>query len=103
MPGRRQLRRGARDGRLSAALTAALRAEIERLQAIPDADDRISEVSELYAGIDPLLDEITEIRAAALVELREQHGYTYEQLAAMTGMSKSRIGRICQLAQGARP
>jgi len=97
--GRRQLRRGARDGHLSAGLTAALRAEIDRLNAIPDADDRAAEVTELYAGIDPFLDEITAIRSAALVELHEDHGYTYDRLAQLTGLTRSRVGRICQLGR----
>ena len=99
MPGRRQLRRGAREGHLSAGLTAALRAEIDRLRAIPDPDDRAAEVTELYAGIDPFLDEITAIRSAALVELPEDHGYTYDRLAHLTGLTRSRIGRICQLGR----
>jgi DNA-directed RNA polymerase specialized sigma24 family protein len=99
VPGRRPLRLGACDGHISPGLAAALQAEIDRLRAIPGLDDRAAEVTEFFAGIDPFLDEITQIRTAALVELHEERGYTYQRLAQLTDLARSRVGRICQLGR----
>jgi DNA-directed RNA polymerase specialized sigma24 family protein len=75
-----------------------LTAEVSRLRRIDDPHDRAAEVTELYAGLDAYLDEISAVRAEALVELHEQ-GWTYERLAELTGLARSRVGRICQLGR----
>lgn len=96
--GRRRLRLGAREGHVNARLAAALAAEVTRLRRIADPHDRAGEVTELFAGLDTYLDQVSAVRAEALVELHEQ-GWTYGGLAELTGLTRSRVGRICQLGR----
>ena len=98
MPGRRQLRRGARDGHVDRRLAGALRAEITRLRKIADPEIRATEITELFAGLDGYLDEISEVRAQALVALHAK-GWNLEALSELTGLSRSRVGRLVQLGR----
>jgi uncharacterized protein YerC len=92
-PRERQQRSGARRGALSADLRQALRGEATRLARVEDPLARIRAVSDTFAAMDAELARFADVRYAAIVQLRRQ-GWSYERLAAASGLSKARIAQL---------
>jgi DNA-directed RNA polymerase specialized sigma24 family protein len=94
----RRSRSGARPGVLSAELRSALRAEAERLSAPSDATAVVRAVGDFYAELDRELERIAAVRIAAIRRLRAE-GWTYEQIADATGLSKARVAQLARAGQ----
>ena len=95
------LRAGARRGKLSPAVRQALRDETAAIEAVADPLQRITAVGDAFAGLDGELARIAKVRLAAVQELRDQ-GWSYDRLAAATGLSKGRIAQLCRDPRGGR-
>jgi DNA-directed RNA polymerase specialized sigma24 family protein len=91
-------RSGARKGALSVQLQTALRAEAERLEALSDPVDIVTGVGDTFAALDAELERIAKIRLKAVRRLRRD-GWSYDRIAAVTGLSK---GRVAQLSKDPR-
>jgi DNA-directed RNA polymerase specialized sigma24 family protein len=91
-------RSGARPGALSAELRTALRAEAHRLEALTDPVDIVTGVGNTFAALDAELERLAKVRLKAVHRLRRE-GWSYDRIAAATGLSK---GRIAQLSKDPR-
>jgi hypothetical protein len=94
----RSARSGARKGALSAQLRTALRAEAQRLEALSDPVDIVTGVGDTFAALDGELERIAKVRLKAVHRLRRE-GWSYDRIAAVTGLSK---GRVAQLSKDPR-
>ena len=79
-------------------LHTAIEAEAAQLEALPDALERIRAVGDAFAALDDELEQLARVRLRAVAELRGQ-GWSYDRIAASTGLSK---GRVAQLARQLR-
>lgn len=86
-------RSGARAGRTSKGLRKAIRDEAAELMAIADPANRVRAVGDVFAALDAELAKLAEVRYAAVRELRAA-GWSYEKLAAASGLSKSRVAQL---------
>lgn len=97
MPPRRRAaagrRAGARPGHLSTALTDALRAEEEHLNALPEAQDRAKAVGDFFAALDAELERIALVRIRAVVAMK-RGGMSQLAIGRAVGLSKARVGQI---------
>jgi hypothetical protein len=75
-----------------------LAAEADALRANDGPLERIQAVNDFYAQLDFELEQIAAVRLEAIKELRRE-GWSYDQLAQATGLSKT---RVAQLARGMR-
>lgn len=91
-------RAGARAGQLAPSVREALREEASRLEEIEDPLATIRGVGDFFAAIDHELERIAEVRLRAVGALRQQ-GWSYDRIAAATGLSK---GRVAQLVRDQR-
>ncbi|NUR14912.1 hypothetical protein [Terrabacter sp. C0L_2] len=89
----RPRRAGARRGSISPELQSAIRAEAERLAAMPDPVLTTKAVGDLFAAIDRELDRVAKVRLKAVRELR-RGGWSYDRIAAATGLSKGRVAQL---------
>lgn len=89
----RARRRGARPGSLSRELRAALRAEAARIADLSDPVDVIKAVGDTFAALDGELERIAAVRLAAVRQLRAD-GWSYDRIAAATGLSKGRVQQL---------
>jgi DNA-directed RNA polymerase specialized sigma24 family protein len=92
MPPRRQ-RAGARAGSLSRSLRDALEAEAKRLRELPDPVDTIKGVGDAFAAMDVELGRLADVRLEAVNSLRDE-GWSYDQIAMSTGLSKGRVAQL---------
>lgn len=92
MPPRRQ-RDGSRSGSLSKAVREALEQEARRLQELPDPVDTIRGVGDAFAALDEELARFADVRLKAVDALRDQ-GWSYDKIAAETGLSKGRVAQL---------
>jgi hypothetical protein len=93
------LRAGARRGKLSPTVRQALQAEAAAIAAIEDPLQRITAIGDAFAGFDSELARMAKVRLTAVRELRDQ-GWSYDRLAAATGLSKGRIAQLCRDPRG---
>ena len=91
-------RAGARAGQLAPSVRQALREEADRLEEVEDPLATIRGVGDFFAAIDHELERIAEVRLRAVGALRQQ-GWSYDRIAAATGLSK---GRVAQLVRDQR-
>lgn len=92
MPPRRQ-RAGARAGSLSRSLRDAFKAEAQRLRELSDPVDTIKGVGDAFAAMDMELGRLADVRLEAVNSLREE-GWSYDQIALSTGLSKGRVAQL---------
>lgn len=92
MPPRRQ-RDGSRSGSLSQAVREALDLEAKRLRDLPDPVDTIRGVGDAFAAMDAELGRLADVRLEAINELRRD-GWSYDRIAASTGLSKGRVAQL---------
>jgi len=76
----------------------ALRAETARLASLSDPLEAIRAVGDAFAALDVELAELALVRLRAVHVLRSG-GWSYDQIAVATGLSK---GRVAQLARDPR-
>lgn len=76
----------------------ALREEADRLEQVEDPLATIRAVGDFFAALDHELERVAEVRLRAVAALRQQ-GWSYDRIAAATGLSK---GRVAQLARDRR-
>jgi hypothetical protein len=103
-PPARSRRAGARTGKLTQAVGAALREEVARLELVDDAVVRVTAVGDAFAALDAELERLALVRLAAVHELRRL-GWSYDRIARETGLSKGRVAQLCRdprLPQAAR-
>lgn len=91
-------RAGARAGSLSPELRQALRAEAARLARLADPVEIIKGVGDTFAALDGELARVAKVRLAAVRRLRAQ-GWSYDRIAAATGLSKGRVQQLSNDAQ----
>jgi hypothetical protein len=84
---------------LSPEVRQALRGEAAALAALEDPVRRIKAVGDAFAALDGELARIAQVRLAAVRELRRA-GWSYDRLAAATGLSKGRIAQLCRDPRG---
>lgn len=94
----RPRRTGARRGALSAELRAAVRAEAARLGQGPDPVAVTKQVGNFFAAIDRELERVANVRLAAIAAMRAQ-GWSYDRIAAETGLSKARVAQLVKDAR----
>lgn len=92
MPPRRQ-RAGARAGSLSRSLRDAFEAEAKRLRELSDPVDTIKGVGDAFAAMDEELGKLANVRLEAVDALRDE-GWSYDQIALSTGLSKGRVAQL---------
>ena len=92
MPPRRQ-RAGARAGSLSRSLQDAFKAEAKRLRELSDPVDTIKGVGDAFAAMDVELARLADVRLEAVNSLRDE-GWSYDQIALSTGLSKGRVAQL---------
>jgi DNA-directed RNA polymerase specialized sigma24 family protein len=92
MPPRRQ-RDGSREGNLSRAVRDALELEAQRLRDLPDPVDTIRGVGDAFAAMDVELGRLADVRLEAINALRAD-GWSYDRIAASTGLSKGRVAQL---------
>lgn len=97
-PGRVR-RAGARPGVLAKDLRTALRQEATRLSAITDPVARIKAVGDAFAALDTELERLALVRLQAVRDLRGL-GWSYDRIAAGTGLSKGRVAQLCRDDRG---
>ena len=98
MPSARRRRDGYRPGQLSPQLRAAITDEAQRVAELEEPLVVIGAVGDLFASLDDALAELAMPRLRAVAQLRRQ-GWSYDRIAAATGLSK---GRVAQLSREAR-
>jgi len=79
-------------------LQQAVRDEVRRLDSIDDPASQVIAVGDAFAAFDHELERIAEVRLDAIRTLRET-GWSYDRIAAATGLSK---GRAAQLSRDSR-
>jgi DNA-directed RNA polymerase specialized sigma24 family protein len=94
----RPRRSGSRPASLSPAVRAALRGEAQRLADLGDPVAVIRATADTFAALDAELERIAAVRLAAVARLRTE-GWSYDRIAAATGLSK---GRVAQLSRAPR-
>lgn len=92
----RERRRGARDGALSAELRSALRAEVARVARLTNPVDVCKAVGDTFAALDVEMERLADVRIAAIGQLRAD-GWSYDRIAAATGLSKPRVQQLSKL------
>jgi DNA-directed RNA polymerase specialized sigma24 family protein len=96
MPPRRR-RTGARPGRLSPGLRAAIATEADNLEASGGPLAVIRAVGDAFAALDAELEVLAQVRLRAVAELRGE-GWTYDRIAEATGLSKARVAQLSRAA-----
>lgn len=97
-PTQRPTRAGARPGSLSAELRQALRTEARRLSRLSDPVTIVKATGDTFAALDAELERFAMLRLRAVRRLRAE-GWSYDRIAAATGLSK---GRVAQLSRDTR-
>jgi len=92
-------RAGARAGVLAKAIRAALRDEAARLGTVVDAVARVRAVGDAFAALDGELERLALVGLRAVQELRTL-GWSYDRIAAETGLSKGRVAQLCRDPRG---
>lgn len=69
-----------------------------RLDATPDAVERIRAVGDTFAALDVELEGLADVRLRAVAQLRGE-GWTYARLSEATGLSEARIAQLSRQAQ----
>jgi len=87
-----------RRGRLPAALRDALRDEARRLSALHDPMSIMKATAETLAGLEREAEHIAAVRLRAVKQLRRD-GWSYDDMARASGMSKSRIQQLVGQAE----
>lgn len=90
---RRQRRKGARPGELSPELRDAVRAEAARIADLHDPVAVIKATGDAFAALDVELERLAKVRLAAVNQLRKD-AWSYDRIAAATGLSKTRIAKL---------
>jgi len=93
----RQLRKGARRGALSPGAREALRDEAKRIAALKDPIAIVKAVGDAFAALDAELKRFANVRLSAIGALREA-GWSYDRIAAATGLSKERVAQLSREA-----
>lgn len=75
----------------------AVAAEVTRVRAIEDPLKTVQEVGETFAAVDEALADLLLLRLRAISELREE-GWSYDRIAAETGLSKPRVAQLAREA-----
>lgn len=91
----RRRRAGAREVRLPKGLRDAFTNELKELRKVRDPEERIRIVGDLFAALDDPVEQLTTLRLEAVGELRKQ-GWTYDRLASLSGLSKTRIAQLAR-------
>ena len=94
--------RGARPGTLAPPVRDALRADVQRIAASDDPLEIIRDVGDAFAALDAELARYADIRLNALIRLRAD-GWSYDRIAAATGLSKDRVARLARSAADQLP
>jgi hypothetical protein len=94
----RERRKGARSGSLSRGLRDALRAEAARMARLADPIEACNAVGDTFAALDVELERLADVRIAAIRKLRSD-GWSYDRIAAATGLSKSRVQQLSNLSR----
>jgi len=74
-------------------LADALRAEAERLAALPEAEDRAKVVGGFFAALDEEKERIAYVRNQAFVAIKRA-GMSQHAIGKAVGLSKGRVGQI---------
>ncbi len=90
-------RKGARVGALSPELRDAVRSEAARIADLEDPITVIKTTGDAFAALDSELERIADVRLAAIRRLREE-GWSYDRIAAATGLSKTRVAKLSREA-----
>lgn len=98
VPQDRRRRAGARPGSLAPALEAAFAAERARLEESDNALSTIRAVNDSFAALDAQLERLAAVRLHAVRSLRSE-GWSYDRLAAATGLSKARVAQLSRKVQ----
>jgi hypothetical protein len=93
-------RAGSRPGTISAELEAALAREAMNLAAVTDAVDQVKAVNDFFAQLDYELEAVARVRLQAVADLRGE-GWSYDRIAAATGLSKARVAQLSRAARAA--
>jgi DNA-directed RNA polymerase specialized sigma24 family protein len=94
----RERRKGARSGSLSRELQDALRTEEARIARLSDPVEVCTAVGDTFAALDTELERLAEVRIAAIRQLRAD-GWSYDRIAAATGLSKPRVQQLSNLGR----
>jgi len=78
-----------------------MRAESRRLADLRDPVTVITAVGDTFAALDAELERIARVRLAAVRRLRTD-GWSYDRIAAATGLSKGRVAQLSKDVQGWR-
>jgi len=76
-----------------------MRAESRRLADLRDPVTVITAVGDTFAALDAELERIARVRLAAVRRLRTD-GWSYDRIAAATGLSKGRVAQLSKDVQG---
>lgn len=94
----RDRRKGARGGALTPELRNALRAEAARIARLADPIEVCTAVGDTFAALDAELERLADVRIAAISQLRAD-GWSYDRIAAATGLSKPRVQQLSNLGR----
>jgi hypothetical protein len=94
----RERRKGARGGSLTPELRNALRAEAARIARLDDPVEVCTAVGDTFAALDTELERLADVRVAAIGQLRAD-GWSYDRIAAATGLSKPRVQQLSNLSR----
>lgn len=79
-------------------LKAAIDSEAARLAASTDPAEAIRAVTEVFNALEDALEAVAEPRLRAVADLHRQLR-SYDEIAQMTGLSKSRVGQLAREAR----
>jgi hypothetical protein len=74
--------------------------EAARIARLSDPIEVCKAVGDTFAALDVELERLAEVRIAAIAQLRAD-GWSYDRIAAATGLSKPRVQQLSNLSREA--